>query len=74
VSEASVQPLGDQITRTARQVRGTTRGPRTVHRLVAAVKVPDGRAYRTACHRDLPTQHAVLTTAKADCAECKEAT
>jgi hypothetical protein len=76
MTKSSVRPRADEITRTASQVRATTRGQRTIHRLIGAVKAPDGggRAYRTACQRDLPTQHAVLTTAKADCAECKAAT
>lgn len=76
MTESSVRLRADEITRTASQVRATTRGQRTIHRLLTAVKVPDGggRAYRTACHRDLPTQHAVLTTASVDCAECKAAT
>lgn len=68
--------MADVISRTAAQVRSLIRGSKVVHRLVGTVKVPDGggRVYKTACHRRLPTQHAVMTTAKATCAECEDAT
>lgn len=67
--------MTDVIDRAARQVRSTTPGQRVIHRLVSAVKTADngGRVYRTACHRDLPTQRATLTTAPANCTACAEA-
>lgn len=55
-SSVNAPGFGDQISRTAQQVRSLTRNPKAVHRLLAAVPVSGGggRAYRTACHKLLP--------------------
>lgn len=67
--------MADAIGLAAAQVRSLTRNPKVVHKLLATINVPDGggRAYRTACHYDLPTQHAALTTRPCDCADCEAA-
>jgi len=64
---------GDQIERTATNVRRTIgRGSRAVHKLAAATYVDGlGRQYKTECHRYLyADEGAVLTTAPMDCADC----
>lgn len=66
--------MTDRIEQAARNVRGITRGHTGVHQLLATIE--GGRAcrtYRTACHRELPAHKAALTTAPADCADCKAA-
>lgn len=63
----------DEITRSARQVRSLTRNPKAVHQLIGAVLVDGERVYRTACHKGLPTDGAVLTTDRPTCDHCREA-
>lgn len=59
--------VGDQLDRTARQVRDRN----TVHLLDRAETSPDGRAYLTRCHRILAAaQGAVLTTDAPSCWAC----
>jgi hypothetical protein len=65
--------LGDEISRTARQVRSLFRNPKAVHQLVGAIWVAGEREYKTACHKELPTDAAVLTTARPTCEQCREA-
>jgi hypothetical protein len=68
--------VSDLIERTARQVRSLTRNPKAVHRHIATTPTTaDGdRWYRTACHKELLAEQAVLTTAEADCRDCWAAT
>lgn len=66
-----VEPIPDEINRTARQIRLV--GSAVTHQLVRTSVRPDGRAFQTRCGADLimTTSGAViLTTRKVTCQHC----
>lgn len=68
---ADVEPVLDEINRTARQVRRADSG--VTHTLVRTSVRPEGRAFQTRCGADLimTTSGAViLTTRKVTCQHC----
>lgn len=64
---------GDQISRTAQQVRA--RGSDTVHVLFGAWTTPEGRLYRACCGTELGAgrKAALLTTLPVTCGRCAKA-